>query len=73
MIECRKKIRSRERGTGYENVETADGREGIVNVPIVTYRSSGDNAEDIFLLQVRSALAKPSTVYGKKILTSTLR
>lgn len=56
MIECRKKIRSGngERGTRFENVKTADGREGILNVPIVMYRSSGDNiAEDIFLLQVR--------------------
>jgi len=64
VIGCRKKIRSGngERGAGFENVETADGREGILNIPIVMYRSAGDNiAEDIFLLQVRSALAKPST------------
>lgn len=63
VIECRKKIHSGngERGAGFENVETADGREGILNVPIVMYRSSGDNvAEDIFLLRVRSALVKPS-------------
>lgn len=64
VIECRKKIRSGsgERGAGFENVEMADGRGGILNVPIVMYRSSGDNvAEDIFLLRVRSALAKPRT------------
>jgi len=56
VIECRKKIRSGngERGTRFENVETTDGREEILNVSIVIYRSSGDNvAEDIFLLQVR--------------------
>jgi len=64
VIGCRKKIRSGngERGAGFENVEKADGREGILNIPIVMYRSAGDNiAENIFLLQVRSALAKPST------------
>jgi len=56
VIECRKKIRSGngERGARFENVETTDGREEILNVSIVIYRSSGDNvAEDIFLLQVR--------------------
>lgn len=59
MIECRKKIHNGERGAGFENVETADGREGILNVPIVMYRSSGDNvAEDIFLLRVRSGLGE---------------
>lgn len=72
VIECRKKIRSGngERGAGFENVEkTADGtREGILNVPIVMYRSSRDNvgAEDIFLLQVRSALAKTSSAFTEK-------
>lgn len=37
VIECRKKIHNGERGARFENVETADGREGILNVPIVMY------------------------------------